>query len=108
VPLLDAATGQERFTLKGHRHWAHDLLFSPDGRRLVSAGSFRGVSGKEVEVWDASSGRELLALQADGSLAGSLAFSRDGHRLYYVNSPSSAEDVEVRVWDATPLPDGEQ
>jgi WD40 repeat protein/serine/threonine protein kinase len=106
VVVLDAATGRERFALTGHRGQVAQLLFSPDGRRLVSAGSSPGIPGGEVKVWETTSGRELLTLPIKGhGFLASPAFSRDGHRLFVLDGNSLGQDVEVRVWDATPLPE---
>jgi WD40 repeat protein len=50
---------QERpiFTLRGHRRSVRRLAFSPDGRRLATAGGEMGRAG-EVKLWDV--GREEL------------------------------------------------
>jgi WD40 repeat protein len=105
VKVVDAATGAERFTLKGHRGQVHHMVFSPDGGRLITAGCSPGDGSGEVRVWDLSTGRELLSLATSPGYDSSLAFSRDGHRLYQVGSSSADPDVEVRFWDATPLPE---
>jgi WD40 repeat protein len=107
VKVVDAATGQERFTLKGHRGPVHHMVFSRDGRRLITAGWGPGDRSGEVKVWDMSTGRELLSLPTSPG-PDSLAFSRDGHCLYRVGSASAGPDVEVQRWDATPLPEDKQ
>jgi serine/threonine-protein kinase len=45
--------------LKGHTSDAWDVSFSPDGRRLATAGG----SDQTVHVWDAATGQELLTLK---------------------------------------------
>ena len=56
--VWDAATGQEILTLKGHTGWVGSVAFSPDGKRLASAGQMDGT----VKVWDAATGQETLTL----------------------------------------------
>ena len=38
VEVWDAVTGQEILTFKGHTDEVYCVAFSPDGRRLASAG----------------------------------------------------------------------
>jgi WD40 repeat protein len=48
---------QETLSLKGPE-WPSRVAFSPDGRRMVSNGTWTG----EVKVWDALTGKEQLSL----------------------------------------------
>jgi WD40 repeat protein len=66
------------------------IAFSPDGRRLATAGS-----DGQVRIWDAVTGRELLTLAADEESVASVAFSPDGNRL-----AAGTDEGTVRVWDA--------
>jgi WD40 repeat protein len=58
VRVWDARSGDPRLTLEGHSGWVWASAFSPDGTRLVSAGS-----DATVRVWDARSGDPLLTLE---------------------------------------------
>src|SRR3990172_4160870 len=51
VPVLDQAT----LTLKGHGGAINSVVFSPDGKRLASAGSGQNIATMpgEVKIWDA-------------------------------------------------------
>jgi uncharacterized protein with WD repeat len=69
------------------------VCFSPDGRRLASAGEDR-----TVRVWDAASGQELLSLKGHTGAVRSVCFSPDGRRL--ASAGSDQNDQTVRVWDA--------
>jgi hypothetical protein len=69
------------------------VAFSPDGRRLASAGQ-----DQTVRVWDATTGQEALTLMGHTGSVQGVAFSPDGSRL-----ASASDDETVRVWDATAL-----
>jgi Flp pilus assembly protein TadD len=90
VRVWDAANGQELLTLKGHTSVVFGVCFSPDGRRLASAGR-----DETVRVWDAASGQELLILKGHKGEVHGVSFSPDGRRL-----ASAGSDQTVRVWDA--------
>jgi WD40 repeat protein len=69
------------------------LSFSPDSRRLASAGF-----DAKVKVWDAETGQELLTLSGHKSWIWKTYFSPDGNRIL-----SCGCDRTVRIWDGRPL-----
>src|SRR5262249_54439614 len=71
------------------------VSFSPDGKRLASAGD-----DGMVRVWDTVTGQEALSLKGHTGTVTSVAFSPDGKRLASADSTG-----RVKVWDATPLPE---
>jgi len=88
IQLWKARTGAALRTLKGHKGSFLRLAFSPDGRRLASAGG-----EAEVRVWDVTTGRNLWSwAHPDTEMVLDLAFSRDG-RL------ATAGDGGVCLWD---------
>jgi len=87
VRLWDPATEAELAALTGH---ANAVAFSPDGRRLASAGYDR-----TVRLWDPAAGAEQATLTGHASTVTAVAFSPDGRRL-----ASASDDGTVRMWDS--------
>jgi WD40 repeat protein/serine/threonine protein kinase len=80
---LDRLFHRDLLTFKGHTNAVWSVKFSPDGKRLASAGG-----GGPLKVWDAASGQEILTLNG--------SFSPDWKRLVSV-----AEGKTIKLWDAT-------
>jgi WD40 repeat protein len=81
------------------------VAFSPDGKRLATAGMGLG-AGKpgQVKVWDVATGQETLALKfaADAGAVGCVAFSPDGKRLASgsrANPYKPGKPGLVKVWE---------
>src|SRR5262249_5336337 len=72
------------------------VVFSPDGKRLVTASTSRAKSTDQpVKLWDAKTGQEVLTLDV---IAHSVSFNRDGKRLAGASGTAIGAG-EVRVWD---------
>jgi WD40 repeat protein/serine/threonine protein kinase len=92
LKLWEVSTGRRLLDLRGHLG-IFALAFSPDGRRLASAGV-----DQTIKLWDPANGKEVLTLRGHSDTVRSLAFSPNGQQLV-----SASHDMTVRVWDATPL-----
>ena len=82
--------------LSGPREEIQRIRFSPDGRRLVSAGHDR-----VIRIWDVLTGRLYLELRGHESEVWDVTFSPDGRRLASV----SFHDGAVKLWDADRAPE---
>jgi eukaryotic-like serine/threonine-protein kinase len=77
-------------TLKGHNDGVSSVAFSPDGKRLASAGTNGIVTVREAGTW-----REILSFKGHAQAVTSLAFSPDSKHL-----ASASHDGTVKLWDA--------
>ena len=58
MKIWDLITHEVRATLRGHTDEIEGMLFSPDGRTLITVGGVRGTKG-EVRVWRGASDEEI-------------------------------------------------
>jgi WD40 repeat protein/serine/threonine protein kinase len=99
VRVWDLTTGQPLYTFRGHTEPILNVTFSPNGRRLISAGRDR-----QVMVWDLDTAErgELAPRWTLPEIISTspwcLALSPDGSRLA-IGGPKA--DGNVRVYDMT-------
>jgi WD40 repeat protein len=74
--------------IDGYLRSVSSIVFSPDGKTLVSA------SGMTVKVWDAESGVARQTLEGHSSWVCTVTFSLDGKALM-----SASDDGTVKLWD---------
>jgi WD40 repeat protein len=73
-----------------HGGEVHAIAFSPDGRRLATAGANR-----EARIWDISTGSTLSPPLEHGGPIHTVAFSPDGKLL-----ATAGDEGKIRRWDA--------
>ena len=89
VRLWDLDTGTEVRRFEGHANGVWRAVFSPDGRRALSASS-----DQTVRLWDVESGQEVHVLRGHAGQVFTVAFASDGRR-----AMSGGEDDTLRLWD---------
>jgi WD40 repeat protein len=105
ISLWDVESGKIIRTLEGHRDFVRALAFSPEGRRLASAGM-----DESIRVWNFDEGKEAYVIKPEGFVLytdsgpvtapirlpeTAVSFSPDGKAL-----ATGGADRVVRLWDA--------
>ena len=96
VRLWDPATGQRTATLDtAHTHGVGQILFSPDGTRLATAGDTSDPGNGQVQLWDPATGQSIISFRtAHNPGVGQIVFSPDGTQLAVAN-----DNGEINVHD---------
>jgi len=79
------------FPQLGHSGSVNSVVFSPDGRQILS-----GSSDGTIKLWDIDTGRELRTFSGHKGRVESVAFSPDGKKIL-----SASSDGTVRLWDVS-------
>jgi hypothetical protein len=96
VRVWDTATGEPLspvLALRGNLTINQALVFSPDGRRLLTLSNSGGTG--EAIVWDVAAGTPVITLTHGGFIHAG-GFSADGSRLM---TATDERDVNVRIWN---------
>jgi WD40 repeat protein len=86
--MWDTVSAREIRQFEGHTEHVHSVVFSPDGRYVLS-----GSGDNTIRLWDIASGQQIHCLVGHTDWVYSAVFSLDGH---YVCSGSG--DRTIRVW----------
>ena len=89
VLLWDVASGKLKTTHTGHGGYIECVVFSPDGRTLVSSSR-----DNTIRLWDVESGVQKTLLTGHTDWIRSVAFSPDGNTL-----ASGSVDNTIRLWN---------
>lgn len=87
--LWEVDTGRELRTCEGHLQEIRTVVFSPDGRHLLSCGA-----DNTVRIWDVGTGKEVRRLQGDPGIPQMAVYSPDGLRIL-----TGGMDKTIRLWD---------
>ena len=89
--IWDVETSHRLFVLRGHGGAVSSAVYSPDGRRILTASG-----DATARIWDAADGRELARLEGHEDSIDSARFSPDAKVIF-----TYGRDRSARLWDGT-------
>jgi len=89
--LWDVATGREIRTFSGHRNPVNYIVFSPDGKQILS-----GSDDETHKLWDTATGREIRTYNDGGDR---MVFSPDGRQVLSVIKIGNLYNRTLKLWD---------
>ncbi|MCC7019089.1 MAG: hypothetical protein IT332_05010 [Ardenticatenales bacterium] len=92
--IWDAETGDLRQVLQGHRDVVSEIVFSPDGTRLLSASADKTAGVWEVRGYGSSVEPLSFRLGGHSGTVGDVAITPDGQQ-----AVTSSADGTIGVWD---------
>lgn len=93
--VWDVETARRVMTLKDNKERIDCILFSRDGRMVVT-----GAQDRIIRFWDAVTGKELFSLEGHTSGVKCIHFSADGKLLISGSGDSeTAKSGEVKLWN---------
>jgi WD40 repeat protein len=90
IRVWDAATGRLLRQLDGHTGWVCKLVFSKDGRQLISA-----ASDQTIRFWDTGTWTETRVLRGHSNEVWAVAMSETAHLI-----ASASKDGGLMLWKA--------
>lgn len=90
LDLWEVSSGNRLPLFQNDSGWAASVVFSPDGRLVLSADSLRNV----LRLWSTSTGECIRTFHGHSGWVSSVAFSPDGRSIL-----SGGNDKTVRLWD---------
>jgi WD40 repeat protein len=86
--VWEVATGNLAFAIKGHTASPRAIVYSPDGKFIVT-----GSHDRTIRIWDAADGHEVAKIEGHAESVLGLAFAPDGQTI-----ASASSDLTARVW----------
>ncbi|MCW5554810.1 MAG: protein kinase [Verrucomicrobiae bacterium] len=98
IRVWNAETGRQIFQLEGHTAYVTDLVFTRDGRRLISAGG-----DQSIRFWDTSTWKETKVLRGHTEDVHAVAISETAQLV-----ASTSKDGDLMLWkeDGRSVADG--
>jgi eukaryotic-like serine/threonine-protein kinase len=90
IRIWDAATGQLLSRLEGHTAWICKLVFTEDGRRLISA-----AADQSIRIWNTDTWTEVDVLRGHSDEVHAVAISTRAQLL-----ASASKDGQLLLWRA--------
>nr|WP_309719579.1 caspase family protein [Armatimonas sp.] len=81
-------TGKQIQTFKGHSAPLNSAVFSPDGKRVLTAGD------QTARLWDIATGKEIQTFTGHSARVNSAVFSPDGKTVL-----TASDDQTAKLWD---------
>ena len=95
VRTWDVESGENVRTIQGGGDGRARIAFSPDGKRIASA----GIDHKTASIWDVNSGRLETTLNGHADHVTAVAFGPGGEVLAFAGSIDNGTPNELVVWD---------
>src|SRR4030042_1784288 len=73
IKVWDTGSSAELLTIRADKRFVTNVLFSPDGERIVSVGG-----DKTIKVWDSGNAERVMALNGNSDYIDALTYSPDG------------------------------
>jgi len=89
IIIFDVITGSQAAVLSGHTDWVRSVIFSSDGKSIVS-----GSDDMTVKLWDVQTGGVVKTFHGHTDSVWSVSISADHTRIV-----SGSNDNVVVVWD---------
>lgn len=89
VRIWNVESGELVKTLEGHENTVNQIVFSPDGKQIISCSS-----DKTIRIWDVKSGKEQNRIEAHTRPIWSIDISKDGKTLI-----SGSKSQNIKLWN---------
>ena len=90
IKLWDASTGREIKTFSGHQDRVNTVVFSSDGKQIIS-----GSSDKSIKIFNASTGRVIRTISDHQHSIQSIAFNSNGRQI-----AAGYGNGTIKLWNA--------